>query len=82
MPTQKSTSQKTKQIVSVRGLTVVLKQDRGFKFAGVYTGLIGRVPKYLIQVRDANDLTILKAIFSDKNTQEELVKVLEKFILS
>jgi len=78
-------NQARKQVLNVKGYTLVLKETRKgggvFKFAGVYTGMTKIAPKYIIQVRDVNDLMILKGLLADKDAIDEILKHIEKFIV-
>jgi len=66
--------------VNVRGYTVVLKKTGNIKFAGIYSGMMGRIPKYVVQVKDFNDLILLKALINDKDALNEVLKTVEKFM--
>jgi len=70
-----------KQVLNVRGYTVVLKKTGNIKTAGVYSGMMGRIPKYVIQIKDFNDLVLLKALANDKDALKEIIETIEKFIV-
>jgi len=81
MPKSQPKSQdQAKQVISVRGYTVVLKKTGNIKFAGIYSGMMGRIPKYVIQIKDFNDLILLKALINDKDALKEVLETIEKFL--
>jgi len=84
--TNVNVTRQSKQVLNIRGFTVVLKQSGGFKSAGIYVGMAGRrangspIPKYIVTVRDWNDLRLLKSLIEDKEALDEIIKVFEKFL--
>jgi len=50
---------------NVKGIRLVEKETTGksgitFRFIGIFNGMVGSVPKYVVQVRDYADLLLLK----------------------
>ena len=81
MPKSQSKPQsQAKQILTIKGYTLVLKKTGNIPFAGVYSGMLGRIPKYVIQVKDFNDLVLLKALANDQEALKEIIDTVERFL--
>ena len=78
---QDQSQDQVKQVLNVKGYTVILKKVKGVKFAGVYSGMMGKWAKYPLQVRDFNDLVLLKALLNDQEALKEILETIEKFLV-